>query len=60
METADATIRALEERTRSLELENRQYDHRFFSSQEGNTEDGSSRGGSRRSSHKQTWSPNDV
>ena len=45
---------------KSLELENRQYDPCFFASQEGNIEGGSSRGGSRRSSHKQTRSPNDV
>ncbi|KAK9993247.1 hypothetical protein SO802_022950 [Lithocarpus litseifolius] len=38
MEAADATRRTLEERTRSLELANRQYDPHFFSSQEGNTE----------------------
>ena len=60
METADIIKRALEERIRSLELENRQYDPCFFASQEGNTEGGSSRGGSRRSSRRQTRSPNDV
>ena len=60
MEIADTTRRALEERIKSLELENRQYDPRFFSSQEGNTEGGSSRGGSRRSSRRWTRSPNDV
>lgn len=54
METVDFTRRALEERIKSLELENRQYDPRFFASQEGNTEDGSSKGGTRRSSRKQT------
>ena len=43
MEIADAAKRTLEERIRSLEFENRQYDPRFFTSQEGNTEDGSSR-----------------
>ncbi|KAK9984291.1 hypothetical protein SO802_033816 [Lithocarpus litseifolius] len=37
MEAADVTKRNLEERIRSLELENCQYNHRFFSSQEGNT-----------------------
>ena len=55
MENADNTIRTLEERIRNLELENRQYNPRFFSSQEGNTE-----GGSRRSSRRQTRSPNDA
>ena len=60
METADSTRRALEERIKSLELENRQYDPRFFASPEGNTEGGSSRGGSRRSSRRWTQSPNDV
>ena len=60
METADAARRTLEERIRSLELENRQYDPLFFASQEGNTKGGSSRGRSRRSSRRQTWSPNDV
>ena len=60
METADATKRTLEERIRSLELKNHQYDPHFFSSQEGNTEGGSSRGRSRRSSHRHTRSPNDV
>ena len=49
METVDFTRRALEERIKSLELENRQYDPRFFASQEGNTEGGSSKGGTRRS-----------
>ena len=37
MEAVDAARRTLEERVRSLELENRQYDPHFFSSQEGNT-----------------------
>ena len=60
METADISRRALEERIKSLELENCQYDPRFFASEEGNTEGGSSRGGSRRSSRRQTRSPNDV
>ena len=60
METVDFTRRALEERIKSLELENRQYDPCFFASQEGNTEGGSSRGGSRRSLRRRTWSPNDV
>ena len=60
METADATRRTLEERIRSLELENCQYDPHFFSSQEGNTKGGSSRGGSRRSSRRWTQSPNDA
>ena len=60
METADTSRRALEERIRSLELENRQYDPHFFASQEGNTEGGSSRGGLRRSSRRRTLSPNDV
>ena len=60
METANTTRRALEERIRSLELQNRQYDPSFFTSQEGNTEGGSSRGGSRRSSHRHTRSPNGV
>ena len=60
METADITGRALEERIRSLELENRQYDPRYLTSQEGNTEGGSSKGGSRRSSRRRTQSPNDV
>ena len=48
METTNITRRALKERIKSLELENCQYDPRFFASQEGNTEGGSSRGGSRR------------
>ena len=60
METADFTRRALEERIKSLELENRQYNPHFFSSQEGNTEGGSFRGGSRRSSRRRTQGPNDV
>ena len=60
METADTTRRTLEERIRSLKLENRQYDSQFFASQEGNTEGGSSRGRSRRSSRRQTQSSNDV
>ena len=60
MEVVDSTKSALEERIRSLELENRQYDPHFFASQEGNIEGGSSKGGSRRSSHKQTRSPNDA
>ena len=60
MEIADATRRVLEERIRSLELENLQYNPRFFSSQERNTKGGSSRGGSRRSSRRQTRSPNDA
>ena len=60
METADAARRTLEERIRSLELENRQYDPLFFASQEGNTEGGSPRGGSRRSSCKWTRSLDDV
>ena len=60
METADATKRTLEERIRGLEVENHQYDPRFFSSQEGNTKGGSSRGGSRRSSRWRTWSSNNV
>ena len=60
METADTTRRTLEERIRSLKLENRQYDSRFFASQEGNTEGGSSRGRTRRSSRRQTQSSNDV
>ena len=50
METAGTTRRTLEERIKSLKLENRQYDPCFFASYEGNTEGGSSRGGSRRSS----------
>ena len=60
MAMADSTRRSLEERIRTLELENRQHDPRFYASQEGNTEGGSSKGGSRRSSHRQTRSPNDV
>ena len=60
MEAADSTRRTLKERIKSLELENRQYDPQFFTSQEGNTEGGSSRGGLRRSSSRQTRSPNDV
>ena len=36
METIDNTRRTLEERIRNLELENRQYNPHFFSSQEGN------------------------
>ena len=45
METANAARRTLEERIRSLELENRQYDPHFFASWEENIEGGSSRGG---------------
>ena len=60
METIDNTRRTLEERIRNLELETRQYNPHFFSSQEGNTKGGSPRGGSRRSSHRRTWSPNDA
>ena len=60
METTNTTRRALEERIKSHELQNRQYDPRFFASQEGNTEGGSSRGVSRKSSHRWTRSPNDV
>ena len=60
METIDVARRTLKERIRSLELENHQYDPCFFASQEGNTEGGSSRGGSRRSSCRWTQSPNDV
>ena len=60
METVDATRRTLEERIRSLELENRQYDPRFFKSQEGNIEGGSSRSGLRRSLRRRTRSHNDV
>ena len=54
METADAARRTLEEKIRSLELENRQYDPRFFTSREENIEGGSSRGGSRRSLRRRT------
>ena len=60
METADVARRTLEERIRSLEIKKRQYDPRFFASQEGNTEGGSSKGGSRRSSCRRNWSPNDA
>ena len=60
MEIADAAKRTLEERIRSLEFENRQHDPRFFISQEGNTEGGSSKGGSRRFSRRRNWSPNDA
>ena len=60
MEITDAARRTLEETIRSLKLENRQYDSRFFASQEGNTEGGSSRGRTRRSSRRQTWSPSDI
>ena len=60
METADAARRTLEERIKSLELENHQYDPLFFASQEGNTEGGSSRGGSKRSSRRRTRSPTDA
>ena len=60
MAVADSIRRTLEERIKNLELENRQYDPRFYASQEGNTEGGSSRGRSKRSSHRQTRSPNDV
>ena len=51
METTDSTRRALEERTKCLEFENHQ---------EGNTEGGSIRVGSRKSSCRRTWSPNDA
>ena len=60
METTNTTRRTLEERIKNLKLENCQYDPHFFASQEGNTEGGSFRGGSRRSSCRQTQSPNDV
>ena len=60
MEIADSTKRALEERIKSLELENRQYDPCFLASREGNTEGGSSRGGSKRFSCRRTRSPNDA
>ena len=60
MAMTDSTRRSLEERIRTLELENRQHDPRFYASQEGNIEHGSSRGGLRRSSHRRTRSPNDV
>ena len=60
METTNATRRTLEEMIRSLELENHQYNPLFFASQVGNTEGGSPRGGSRRSSCRQTQSPDDV
>ena len=60
MEIAETNRRVLEERIRSLELQNHQYDPSFFTSQEGNTDGGSSRGGSRRSLHRHTRSPNDV
>ena len=57
---ANANKRSLEERIRNLELENQQQNSRFYGSQEGNTEGGSSKGGLRWSSRRQTWSPNDV
>ena len=60
MEIADAAKRTIEDMIRSLKLENRQYDPLFLASQEGNTEGGFSRGGSRRSSHRRTQSPNDA
>ena len=60
METINTTRRALKERIRNLELEICQYDPRFFASQEGNTKGDSSKGRSRKSSHRQTQSPNDV
>ncbi|KAL0015605.1 hypothetical protein SO802_002674 [Lithocarpus litseifolius] len=54
VEVADSARRTLEDRNRNLELENRQYDPRFYASQEGNTEGSSSRVGLRRSSRRQT------
>ena len=60
MEAADSARRTLEDRIRNLELENRQYDPRFYAIQEANTEGGSFRGGSRRSSHRWAKSPNDI
>ena len=60
MAMADSTRRSLKERIRTLELENRQHDPRSYASQKGYTECDFSRGGSRRSSQKQTRSPNDV
>ena len=39
METVDNTRRTLEERIRNLDFENHQYNSRFFSSQEENTEE---------------------
>ena len=60
MEAVDSARRALEEGIIDLELDNRQYDPRFYASQEGNTEGSSSRGRSRRSSRRRTRSPNDV
>ena len=57
---ADVNTTSLEERIRNLELQNRQQESWFYASQEGDTEGGSSRGGSGRSSRKQARSPNDA
>ena len=54
---ADSTRRSLEERIRTLELENRQHDPRFYASQKGYTEGDFSRGGSRRSSQNRPGVP---
>ena len=51
MALADANTKSLEERIKNLDLQNQQQESRFYASQEGDTESGSSRGGSRRSSH---------
>ena len=60
MEATDATRRTLDERTKSLKLENRQYDPHFFTSYEGNTKGSSSEVGQGDPHEGQTRSPNDV
>ena len=52
MALADTNMRSLEEKIRNFELHKRQQESRFYASQEGDTEGGISRGGSRRSSRK--------
>ena len=60
MAMANANTRSLEERIRDLELLNQQQESRFYASQEVDIKDGSSRGGSKRSSCRQTQSLNDA
>ena len=54
MALVDANTRSLKERIRNRELQNWQQESRFYASQEGDTEGGSSRGGLRKSSHQWT------
>ncbi|KAL0008663.1 hypothetical protein SO802_010165 [Lithocarpus litseifolius] len=54
MAMANANTRSLEGRIRNIELQKRQQESPFYANQEGDTEGGSSRDGSRRSSHRRT------